>query len=244
MNPTVARAATLVVSVVLIIAVAHALALVAVRRAIRGRCVPPALGRPTSALAAAVDRFGVWWEQRQAARRSDAAAVADLLDDTARRCASGHSLTTAFLAAHAGWRDAMTIDPLAAAVTALHSGNSLDASLDRVDAGDPDVMLAVHLLRLCCSQGGSITESLDRAAATLRERQTVYDERIASAAQARLSAQVLTVLPIGFAAWTVLTTESVQRFVASPAGIVCISLGLSLNAIGWVLMRRAIEVRR
>ncbi|MEO6125415.1 MAG: hypothetical protein ABIR32_17075 [Ilumatobacteraceae bacterium] len=186
------------------------------------------------------------WQLHRHREQSLAAPLAIVLDDTARRCASGHSLAAALLAAiaahnpdHAMQATTATFAPL---VLALRAGCGLDESLDRIHTEDPDVALAVLVVRLCCTQGGSITESLDRGASTLRERQVVRDERTANASQARLSARVLTVVPVVFAGWTLLTTESVQRFVASPVGLACISLGLGLNVSGWALMRRAIEV--
>ena len=83
-----------------------------------------------------------------------------------------------------------------------------------------------------------MSESLDRAAATLRDREAVGNERVAQSAQARLSARVLTILPIAFGGWTLLTTPTVQHFFLTPIGVACLLLGLGLNAGGWLLMRR------
>jgi tight adherence protein B len=99
----------------------------------------------------------------------------------------------------------------------------------------------MHAVRLCASQGGNISESLDRAATTLRERHAVAQERHAQSAQSRLSARILTVLPIGFGGWTALTTRSVQRFLLTPAGALCLMIGLALNVLGWSLMTRVVR---
>jgi len=175
--------------------------------------------------------------RRRSARNSlpTPGAVAALLDQTARRCASGVSLGEAFAVA----ADGSAVRPsFADATEALAAGESVDRALERVPVDQPDVALAVHVLRLCASQGGAVSESLDRAAATLREREAVAGERVVQSAQARLSARVLTLLPIGFGGWTVLTTPTVQRFFLTPIGMACLVLGLSLNAGGWLLMRR------
>jgi tight adherence protein B len=172
---------------------------------------------------------------RRSARVLD---LATLLDATARRCASGHSLTTALIAALPPGPDP---HELAVVADALNVGTSLPAALGRVGPVDSDLRLAVHVLSLCATQGGGIAESLDRAAATLRERQAARDERTAHSAQARLSAKVLTVVPLLFAAWTTVTTDSVRAFVTSPLGGVCVTLGIALNIAGWSLMQRAIR---
>jgi tight adherence protein B len=167
--------------------------------------------------------------------RPDPGAVAAVLDQTARQCASGVSLGEAFVTATNG---SVLEHVFAAAIAALTTGESIGAALELVPVDQPDVALATHVLRLCALQGGTVSESLDRAAATLREREAVARERVAQSAQARLSARVLTVLPIAFGGWTILTTPTVQRFFLTPIGVACLLLGLGLNASGWLLMRR------
>ena len=167
--------------------------------------------------------------------RPSPGAVAALLDQTARQCASGVSLGEAFVTAANG---SVLDDVFAKAIAALNTGESMGAALELVPVDQPDVALATHVLRLCATQGGTVSESLDRAAATLREREAVAHERVAQSSQARLSARVLTVLPIAFGGWTVLTTPTVQHFFLTPIGVACLLLGLGLNAIGWLLMKR------
>ena len=176
--------------------------------------------------------------RRRAARSGASGDLAALLDAVARRCASGHSLTAALTETMA----ARGAPPDMASVTdSLHAGAPLAAALATVHTTNADVRLAVHVLWLCATQGGGIAESLDRAAATLRERQAARDERSAHAAQARLSAKVLTVVPMLFATWTTLTTDSVRRFATTVPGFACITGGVALNLAGWSLMQRSIR---
>lgn len=179
---------------------------------------------------------------RRRAERSrrdvDASAVAALLDRTARQCASGQSLTHSF----AESLHASPIAPLFATTSAaIDGGQSVGQALEHQSMSQPNVALAVHAIRLCARQGGNVSESLDRAASTLRDRATASHERHAQSAQARLSAQVLTVLPIGFGGWTIATTQSVQQFVVTPAGLACITAGLTLNVVGWYSMSRIVQ---
>jgi tight adherence protein B len=145
------------------------------------------------------------------------------------------SLGEAFIAALEG---SALAEAFAHARAALLAGATIDSALDHVPVDQPDVALATHVLRLCATQGGPVSESVDRAAATLREREAVAQERVAQSAQARLSARVLTLLPIAFGGWTVLTTPTVRRFFLTPIGLICLLLGVGLNAGGWLLMRR------
>ncbi|MCU1394769.1 MAG: hypothetical protein JWM34_3197 [Ilumatobacteraceae bacterium] len=182
-----------------------------------------------------VDTF----ERRRAARRAvDAGEVAALLDRTARHCASGESLGRALAASIAGSPIALAFAPVSAAMA---GGESVEQAMSRQPVDDRHIGLAVHAIWLCATQGGNLSESLDRAAATLRERRAVAQERQAQSAQARLSARVLTILPVAFGGWTILTTASVRHFVATPPGIACVGLGLVLNLAGWAAMQRVVR---
>jgi len=206
------------------------------RRVARSRIADrrsPAATRCHAGLRAAVDAAASRLSKRR--DRPDPGAIAAVLDQTARRCSSGMSLSEALVTAISGSALADIFDE---AITAMSTGESIAAAMELVPVDQPDVALAVHVLRLCATQGGAVSESLDRAAATLREREAVAQERVAHSAQARLSARVLTVLPIAFGGWTVLTTPAVQHFFLTPIGVACLVLGLGLNAGGWLLMKQ------
>ena len=122
----------------------------------------------------------------------------------------------------------------------LQRGATFAEALQQQPVETPGVALVVHILTLCARLGGNVSEPLDRAAATLRERHAASQERIAQSAQARLSVRVLTLLPIGFASWTLLTSRDVQHFMLTPVGVICLSLGLALNGLGWRVMQRIV----
>ncbi len=164
-------------------------------------------------------------------------ALAALLDDVARRCASGEALAHAFTAS----REVATLSPLFdRTLIALQRGATFAEALQQQSAETPGVALVVHILGLCARVGGNVSEPLDRAAATLRERHAASQERVAQSAQARLSARVLTLVPLGFASWTLLTSRDVQHFMITPVGVICVALGLGLNLLGWRAMQRII----
>jgi Flp pilus assembly protein TadB len=82
---------------------------------------------------------------------------------------------------------------------------------------------------------------LEQAGGVLRERRAWQYERHAQAAQARLSARVLTWLPMAFAAWGIATSGRVRAaYSATPLTVWCTSAGIALNIVGWWWMRRII----
>jgi hypothetical protein len=105
-----------------------------------------------------------------------------------------------------------------------------------------DVALAAHAVRRASLVGHQPAAVFDRAAATIRERAACHDEQRAHTAQARLSARVLTVVPVAFAVFTVATNPSVRRvYVGSSIGVVVVMAGAALNLVGWWWMRRIVD---
>ena len=131
---------------------------------------------------------------------------------------------------------------------ALDRGDPLEVALTRepaheVDADRSEDDWFAHGLSLCGITNGTGAEVLDRAVASARERRAWRAERRAQAAQALLSARLLTALPLGFSAWGVLTSSSVRAaFRDTPLTAICLAVGLSLNALGWWWMRRLVMV--
>ncbi|HEY0519186.1 MAG TPA: type II secretion system F family protein [Ilumatobacteraceae bacterium] len=161
---------------------------------------------------------------------------AGLLDSIARQVRSGTSLAGALV-------DSVgTQSPLDAVVVRLARGDALVEALSTcVGTADPDLALTVHALSASARLGGPVAATLDDAAAVLRERAAARAERVAQASQARLSARVLTVVPLAFAAWTgVVSDRTRDVYFTSAAGAVCALCGLMLNATGWIWMKRII----
>ena len=185
-----------------------------------------------------------WWiSPRRRVRRLRAGEPAQhwtlLLEHTARRVAGGETLGSALRGVAVESPLAMS---LSESIRAMQRGASVEEALGlaRPSASDADSALAVHVLTLCATDGGAIAEALDRAAATLRERDAMAHERHAQSAQARLSAIVLTCLPVGFAIWSTATSVRVRAFVVTTPGVTCLIAGALLNVAGWLAMRRLI----
>jgi tight adherence protein B len=111
-------------------------------------------------------------------------------------------------------------------------------------SGDPATSLAAAALGVAATVGGPGARAVDGAAASLRDRLAAEAEADALATQAKASAAVLTVAPIGFAVLLTSLDPTAARFLlGTPVGWACITAGLALDAAGaaWMaaLVRRA-----
>jgi tight adherence protein B len=160
---------------------------------------------------------------------------ARLLDAIARQVRSGNSLTSAAL------DEIDRSSPLGAVVDQLATGGSLAEALAAVIPGDTDLALTVQALSAGAHLGGPVAATLDEAAAVLRERAAARAERRAQGAQARLSARVLTIVPLGFALWSATSSQRTRDvYLSTIAGGICTVFGLALNLAGWRWMKRIV----
>ena len=119
---------------------------------------------------------------------------------------------------------------------------SLETALRTVDRpDDPAVHLAVTVMAASARVGGPVAQALDRAAATLRLRHADALDRAAQSAQARMSAQVLTAVPIGALALLASFDPEVREVLASPVGFALVATGSAASALSWWWMKRIVE---
>ena len=165
-------------------------------------------------------------------RRHDVgpAEWAAFLDAIASELRSGSSIDTA-------WRAAWQRHDLAG--HALHPGSTwCDDDPARCS---PDEAIVVHVVTAAARIGGPVAATIDAGAALLRERASTAADARAQSAQARLSAQVLTAVPIAFAGWNLSTSESVRAASLTAPGLVAITAGALCNLAGWRWMLRIVE---
>lgn len=161
---------------------------------------------------------------------------ASVLDAIARHVRSGSSLAAAIV------EEVDAPSPLSSIADRLVGGGSLVEALSEVVVpGDADLALTMQALSATAHLGGPIAATLDQAAAVLRERAAARAERRAHSSQARLSARVLTIVPVGFAAWSAVASGSTREiYLSTIAGGICAVGGLALNVLGWQWMKRII----
>ena len=160
---------------------------------------------------------------------------APMLTAIARQVRSGASLTAAVV------EELDQSTPFTDVLVRISEGASLIEALDELESHHPDVALTAQALSACAHLGGPVAATLDEAASVLRERAAAGAERTAHSSQTRLSARVLTIVPLGFALWSAIVSQRTREvYLSSGAGTVCAACGLALNLIGWRWMKRTI----
>jgi tight adherence protein B len=194
--------------------------------------------RPITSTAGGVRRPR-WRPRTQRSRPDD--EVAEWCEQVARSVRAGSSLASAV--AQTGTDLPGAGAAFQPAVRALRRGRGFADALGEIDeAADPAsaVGLVIPVLTACAELGGPAAMPLDRVAATLHARSAERAERRTSSAQARLSARVLTTVPVGVLALLAVVEPAVRGSLTSGAGIACVLVGGAFNVAGWCWMRHLI----
>lgn len=176
-----------------------------------------------------------------------------LLERVARHLRAGGSLSQAFVAATPPPppSDGRGAGGLAQAWRAVADRSSSVGMVPALDewadqargASTPSVALAVAALAVAAATGGSPARAVDGVASTLRSRLAVAEEVRALSSQARASAMVIAVSPVGFGVLAAATDDRTAAFLATPAGVALAATGLALDAAGAWWMARLCRVR-
>lgn len=162
------------------------------------------------------------------------------LDRLGRALRAGTSLRSAFGEVATGSPPPLAAE-LARVDAELGAGEPLAAVLVRWGGRcpTPGVRLLVAAATLGHEAGGAQARAIDGVAATLRERHAVQREARALASQARASAAVVVLAPVGFAAFSAAADPEVLAFLLGTApGLVCLVLALGLDVAAAVWMAR------
>jgi tight adherence protein B len=185
--------------------------------------------------------------RRRRSARSAEALESDLADAVVVMAAtmrSGRSLTQA-IAQAAGESDPPLGPALLAVADRSEFGVPFDVSLDRLveELPSADVRLVSGVLRIHRRTGGALPAVLDQVAQTLRERRTAAREIRSLTAQARLSAVILGLLPIGFFLFLSATSkDDIAAAYHSSTGATAIGVGLCLQFGAYLWIRRLLQV--
>ncbi|MGY6499884.1 MAG: type II secretion system F family protein [Acidimicrobiales bacterium] len=208
------------------------------------------LGGPVLSMVATVGTGGAGMAALHSlrTRRDDnlVRSVPDALDAVARSSRAGSSVVQALCAL-----DGPDAGPaemvLARAGARVGRGVSLRQSLDAVVDQHPlpAMRLAVASLLVGAETGAAPARAVDGVAATLRDRAALEREAAAQATQARASAAVLVLAPVGFAVVAVGADPKVGDFLfRSPVGWACLTLGAGFDALGAWWMHRIVRSAR
>lgn len=175
-------------------------------------------------------------------RRGDAVADAleaqRYLEGVARSVRAGRTLTASFdLVATPGW-----LEPVR---RRLIRGRTLAQALNDTTPSErepPGRHLVHRTLLTAATAGAGPATVLDHAATLAGDRVAARQERRAQAAQARLSATVLTWVPVGVATLAIVGDGDVRRvMLTTPVGLICGGAGAALSLAGRRWIRRITE---
>jgi tight adherence protein B len=179
--------------------------------------------------------------------RADAAydaTLASALDAVGRSVRSGGSLPQAVSEASTTVRGAVAAD-LSQVASSVARGRGFTEALHtwRRSRSRPSVRLTVGALVLASQTGGPPARVIEDVASAIRVRQQVAREAQALAAQARLSAIVVGLAPLGFMTVTCFTDRrNAHVLFGTPIGVACVVSGLLLDALGALWMHRMSSV--
>lgn len=124
-------------------------------------------------------------------------------------------------------------------------GDPMDQAIDAwaAEVGGPDARLVAGVLKLHRRTGGSLSETLEDLADTLRSRRSAAREIESLTAQARLSATILGLLPIGFFLFlSVVARDDLEAAYETPAGVAAIGAGFALQGAAYLWIRALLRV--
>jgi len=184
----------------------------------------------------------VWWWRRRSAGGEAVrqGQLPEALERMAGALRTGSSVPQALAEA------ARAVDPplgleLADMAAATLRGRPLAEVVDEwaLPRRDRGTRLVATALVLATAVGAAPARALDGVAATMRERLELAGERRALATQARASAVVLSVAPVGFALLLCASDPAVAGFLlGTTAGWLCLMVGVGLDAVGAFWMTR------
>ena len=157
--------------------------------------------------------------------------------------ASGHSLAQGmrFVGAHAQEPVHTEFLRVAAAIDCgISATDALDDLLVRIDA--PGLSLVTLALKVSQRTGAPLADLLSEASSMVGERIELKRRLDVKTSQARMSAHMVAAMPAGMCAVLALLSADFRRGLATPAGAGAVVLGLALNAVALVVIRRIMRV--
>ena len=140
------------------------------------------------------------------------------------------------------------VEPIAGefgrAVTEVRLGADLADALDAVAErmNSYDMALVVMAIRTAREVGGNLAEVLGNTISTMRERVQLRGQVRVLSAEGRLSAWVLTGLPIGLALYLMAFKPGYLNALFSGVGLVLLIAGIVLLGIGTFWMRKLVKI--
>jgi tight adherence protein B len=185
-------------------------------------------------------------DARRQRRRADELerCVAEVAESAAMGVRSGLSIPQAlrFAADEVG-------DPVGGSIDELLRAIALGTPLDRAittwaeETNTNEAMLLALIVSIHARSGGDLAGALEEVSRTIRHRISVRRELRAMSAQGRISGAILGSLPIGFFLVLAATSRSeLDPVYRSTAGATMVAIGLVLEVLAYVWIRRLLHV--
>jgi tight adherence protein B len=138
-------------------------------------------------------------------------------------------------------------------VREMQLGLALQPALNNLNrrVASEDLDLMVTAIQIQAQVGGNLATVLDQIAHTIRERIRIYGEIQTLTAMQRYSGYVITLLPIGLAAllfiisptYMTVMVEKPPELFGLPMGVVFFIVGLISMGIGYLFIRRIVDIK-
>lgn len=135
---------------------------------------------------------------------------------------------------------------LGRALAETRLGGSLEDALDRVGQRNAshDITWLVMAIRIQREVGGNLSEVLETAVGTMRERARLGRHVRALSAEGRLSALILLAMPIVLGGWMfAFRRDYLEPLYTRPVGIAMLVTSVLMIGIGGLWLRKIVEVR-
>jgi tight adherence protein B len=169
----------------------------------------------------------------------------DALDFLARSMRAGHAFTISLEMVGEEIHE-----PLGQELRALFNEQNLGASLERSFASFarrvpiPDVRFFCSAVLLQRQTGGNLSEILNRLSHIIRERFRLKGQVKAVSAHGRLTATILTILPIATLGGLILTSPGyLDPMISTPIGRKIVAAGIMAQIIGNFCIRKIIKIK-
>lgn len=204
--------------------------------------------RASSALLAAPCGALLGWAYlRLAIRRRRKAFVeqlGDMLTMVANALRAGFSFMQAFELV-AREMDAPVGREVEKVIGEINVGATLEQALENMTrrVQSPDFDLVVTAVLIQRQVGGNLAEILDTISETIQDRVRMRREVLALTAQGRLSGVILILLPIAIAAaLTFINADALRPLYEEPMGRVAVVGAVVLEIIGYIVIRRIVDI--
>lgn len=191
----------------------------------------------------AVDRLALRWGDRRVARLEQQLPDALLVQAAALR--AGHSILRSLRAVSEEIPSPLR-EEIATTVRELDLGASIEDALEhlRTRAGGKDLELWVTSMLVHKMTGGNLAQSVEDLASRIRARLHLRGEVRALTAQGRLSGAVVAAAPLAFFAILSITSkEQMDVLFTTPLGLTVLVIGVAMELIGFVWIRRILRVK-